>query len=492
MKITTKSQLLNWTQKSSKFESYNILSDFTNYSTGLSGIAFQNCVEELYKGGVNLHQPHLNTQQQSDYCQQVIQQSNHHIFYQVTFCTSKGLSFRADIVVKNTKGQLKIIEAKDSSYLRYYHILDVGIQQLVLQSMGISNNCKIFLAMPNPNYVNQGKLDLIDYIDELDVTVRSRCCVPLIEELLYKKSIDTNYDSKTQENFEQFTRKAFEINPNHFSELPYVIELFNGNEVIIESTINETEITDSALELSILTETERMRMVKKFNNSDINFLNFVTHHVSPPLPGYKPVDQVFLSASLIHYSRKDHKITRYLVNPSSNEDPKILGIQLLKTLIEEKSQIIVYGTSVSQFIESYKNDFSPEEVELLSKQVVNLQANFFDYEIQYKKEKWETRQKKLIETALTKISNYFIPEINGIPKYYNWTKLDYANIWPTLNGELSFVALTDKKMFEFSSLLGALRITLLYLRMEKAILQTQAEKERRYNESIKFRLLSKK
>lgn len=125
----------------------------------------------LFPGGILIgHDQELGRALQAT--QGVMAQSGPRTIYEGTF-QADGVLVRADILVKDSTGSVRLVEVKASTKVKEYHLYDCAIQYWVLEKSGL-NVDKLELAHVNNRFVYRGDGDyqgLLTYVDVLEPTM---------------------------------------------------------------------------------------------------------------------------------------------------------------------------------------------------------------------------------------------------------------------------------------------------------------------------------
>ena len=94
-----------------------------------------------------------------------------------------GVLIRADILVRNAAGQLRLIEVKAATEVKNYHVLDCAIQLRVLQQHGL-NVVRVDLAHINKSFVYPGGGDYAGLLTYANVTAKARGLQNKVQQLI--------------------------------------------------------------------------------------------------------------------------------------------------------------------------------------------------------------------------------------------------------------------------------------------------------------------
>lgn len=96
-----------------------------------------------------------------------------------------GILIRADVLIRNEAGQVRLIEVKASTSLKDYHLLDSAIQLWVLQQSGI-NIVRVDLAHINNEFVYPGNGDYKGLFTYVNVTAQARELQATVPRLIHE------------------------------------------------------------------------------------------------------------------------------------------------------------------------------------------------------------------------------------------------------------------------------------------------------------------
>lgn len=102
--------------------------------------------------------------------------------FEATF-RAQGVLVRADVLVRDEAGQVRLIEVKSSGEVKDYHLQDCAIQLWVLEQCGLSV-ARVELAHVNKEFVYPGGGDYAGLLTFADVTAEARELQPQVPRLI--------------------------------------------------------------------------------------------------------------------------------------------------------------------------------------------------------------------------------------------------------------------------------------------------------------------
>jgi hypothetical protein len=421
-----------------------------------AGKVFEKKIRELYPDGIDLSNYGKSIQQKGQKSLEVILNSPNYIFYNVTLCTPDGkISFEADIVVRGATGKLKIIEVKNSPAIYPNHIIDVALQMLVISKLGLAKRVRFYLAKPNLEYTSaDSSIDLVDYVEEIDITARVKAAQPIITELLYLMNRDGFPKDAIEKEIQSVTKK---IESSDFKYVPELLQIFeNGSsDYNAMEFINHDYSESNASRLFEINNIEVKQLYRQFGyHEKLHFINFSTIEPSWPLyPRTKPFDTIPINSTIITLDLRKNKVIRKIITADAGTDSRTIIRESLKSFFsEDKEPIIYFGEIAKELLES-----------ILS---LEFQKNMFDCMNLFYDSKSKNKIKR--HPLLRYVSKFFINELDGLPNHYNYNKHDNL-VWTDLKNLDKVDAFREKELIELSSFIDCFRLFAMFTRIKNKI-----------------------
>lgn len=453
--MITKSQFVKFALSTSKFElsKESATRKIPPLPLLKAGREFENIVKDLYYGGIDLSNHGKSIEQKGEYCLHAIFNSRNHIFYQATFCTPDGkLSFKADFVIRGIDGSIKIIEAKNTHSIQPRHIIDMGLQYLIIKKLGLCKLVRFYIAKPNLEYTHSGEqIDLVDYVEEIDITFRLRAAQPLVTETLYLLERDGISKEKSRSVIQQNFKK---IEVKDFDQIPEALNLYNNTQCTFDSLsfLKKGYAKSSTKRLLKKEDIEIKQFFKRLEGN--NMLQFVFISIiqpsKPVFNGMKPYESIPINFTLLTVDFKRRNITRKIVTADATTDTRNYLKEILQNSISPDVPIIYYGANLESFKTALNDD-------LPHNNCIDFRELFYRHESSYKTNK---------PPLLRYISKFFVPELDKLPEHYNYTLFDNL-VWTELKTLAKNDAYLEKELIEFSTFLDCFRLFVTFLRMKQ-------------------------